>query len=88
MKRIFTKGNVEVQNIKIGDIHYEFECGMGIKVEVIELPRQCYDDLKCWEWKSKSLTDDSILNYRVCEGFSHYGPNLYNYEAYKVNIWL
>ena len=32
-----TKGNVIVENIKIGDIHYEFEYGMGIKCEVQNL---------------------------------------------------
>ena len=33
-----TKGNVIVENIKIGDIHYEFEYGIGIKTEVISIP--------------------------------------------------
>ena len=34
----YTKGNIIVENIKIGDIHYEYGYGLGIKVEVISLP--------------------------------------------------
>lgn len=30
----YTKGNVIVEKIKIGDIHYEYEYGIGIKSEV------------------------------------------------------
>lgn len=74
-----TKGNVIVENIKVGDIHYEFEYGMCIKTEVITLPVR---DEEWWSWKSKSLITDRILDYSVREGYSHYGPNLYDYEAY------
>lgn len=80
MKRIFTKGNVEVQNIKVGDIHYEFEHGLLIKSEVVELPKESETQEGLWQWKSKS--GDMIINYSVAEGFGHYGPNLYDYMAY------
>lgn len=30
-----TKGNVVIESIKIGDIHYEYDYGCGVKVEVI-----------------------------------------------------
>jgi len=30
-KRVFTRGDVEVQNIKLGDIQYEFDYGRCIK---------------------------------------------------------
>lgn len=30
-----TNGNIIVENIKVGDIHYEFAYGCGIKCEVI-----------------------------------------------------
>jgi hypothetical protein len=26
-----TRGNVIIENIKVGDIHYEYELGLGIK---------------------------------------------------------
>ena len=78
-----TKGNVIVENIKIGDIHYEFEYGIGIKTEVITLPTfEQQEDGKLWTWKSKK-SDGSIINYAVHEKYSHYGPNLYDYEAYS-----
>lgn len=82
-----TKGNVIVENIKIGDIHYEFEYNVGIKSEVISLPVR--DEDGYWTWKSKSLKNpDRIIDYGVHEKYSHYGPNLYDYEAYDVKTWI
>jgi len=82
----YTKGNVIVENIKVGDIHYEFEYGTGIKCEVISSPVR--DEEGYWTWKSKSTSNGRIIDYGVREGLTHYGPNLYDYEAYQVNEWL
>lgn len=82
-----TKGNIVVEDIKIGDIHYEFEYGIGIKSEVISLPVRDNDGLLTWE--SKNLNNlNNIIKYAINEKYYFYGPNLYNYEAYKVNDWL
>lgn len=81
-----TKGNVIVENIKVGDIHYEFEYGVGLKCEVITLPIR--DEEGYWTWKSKNLSTGEEINYAVCEGFSHYSANLYDYEAYRVSTWV
>jgi hypothetical protein len=75
-----TKGNVIVEDIKIGDIHYEFEYGMCIKTEVISLPVRNDDGL--WSWQSKS-DQGTIIDYAVHEKYAHYGPNLYDYIAYQ-----
>ena len=82
---LITKGNVVVEEIQIGDIHYEFEYGVGIKSEVVSKPIR--DEKGYWSWESKSLATGKVINYGVREGYSHYGPNLYDYEAYKVNQW-
>ncbi len=84
--RTFTKGNIIVEDIQIGDIHYEFEWGLGIKSEVITKPLR--DEKGYWTWKSKNLNTGKIINYGVTEDLSCYGPNLYNYEAYKVKHWV
>jgi hypothetical protein len=81
-----TKGNIIVEDIKICDIHYEFEYGVGIKCEVITLPVR--DDEGLWTWKSKNLNNDNVIGYAVQEGLEHYSSNLYDYEAYKVNVWI
>jgi len=86
MAKTLTKGNVIVEDIKIGDIHYEFDYGVGIKCEVITLPVR--DDNGYWTWQSKNLKTNNIINYGVKEGMSHYSSNLYTYEAYKVNCWI
>lgn len=76
-----TKGNVIVEEIKIGDIHYEFEYGFCIKSKVISLPVRNNEGY--WEWQSEHDSSKKIINYGVSETHSHYGPNLYNYEAYS-----
>lgn len=86
MGKTMTKGNVIVENIKIGDIHYEFEYGVGIKCEVITLPVR--DDKGYWTWKSRNIKSGVIIIYGVTEGLSHYSSNLYDYEAYSVRHWV
>ena len=81
-----TKGNVIVENIKVGDIHYEFEYGCGIKSEVLTLPENDGDGY--WTWKSKNINTGKEIIYGVREGMSHYAPNLYDYEAYSGSRWI
>ncbi len=81
-----TKGNVIIENITVGDIHYEYDYGVGIKVKVITKPIR--NDNGYWSWKSEQLSTGKIIDYGVSEQYSHYGPNLYDYEAYKVKIML
>jgi len=78
-----TKGNVIVENIKVGDIHYEYAYGLGIKCEVISEPiaRESHGDF-IWIWKSKNLNSGNIIEYAVNNRYPFYGPELYDYEAY------
>lgn len=63
---IRTKGNVEVDKIKIGDIHYEFAYRFFVKVEVIELPKE--EEPGYWTWKSRNLkTDMGDQIWRACQ---------------------
>jgi hypothetical protein len=55
-----TKGNVIVEEIKVGDIHYEYEMGIGIKCEVLTKPTINEDGN--WVWKSKNLTTDKEID--------------------------
>jgi hypothetical protein len=83
---IHTKGNIIVEDIKIGDIHYEFAYGIGIQSEVITLPVR--DNKGFWTWKSRNINTDREIKYGVHETMSQYGPNLYDYVAYAVNAWI
>jgi len=62
MKTI-TKGNIIVEDIEIGDIHYEYDFGLGIKCEVITKPTK--DQNGNWVWKSKNLKSNKIIEYLV-----------------------
>jgi len=79
-----TKGGIVVENINIGDIHYEFAYIYGIKCEVISLPVKGVreDGDEYWTWKSKNCVSGRVINYGISKKYSHLGPNLYDYEAY------
>lgn len=87
-----TKGNVIVEEIKIGDIHYEYDLGLGIKCKVITLPK-----LKqgMWSWQSKNVNTGVIIDYSIADvnsehrSFSdQFGVKLYDYEAYTVKKYV
>lgn len=82
----YTKGNIIVEEIKVGDIHYEYEYGMGIKSEVMTLPT--LNESGQYEWKSRNVNTNKVIDYLVDPKYSHYSSNLYDYEAYKVNIYI
>ena len=81
-----TKGNVIIENIKVGDIHYEFEYGCGIKSKVLTMPKN--DGSGYWTWTSENIKTGEVITYGVREGMAHYSSNLYDYEAYKVKTWI
>jgi hypothetical protein len=82
-KKVLTKGNVVINEIKIGDIHYEYEYGICCKTQVLTLPVR--DDEGFWSWKAKQVGTDRIIDYGQNENYPHYGINLYDYEAYKTS---
>ena len=86
-KKTRTRGNVIVENIKIGDIHYEYDLGFGIKCEVVTQP--ILEDGR-WSWQSKNVNTGVIIDYAIGDvngenySFSQqFGVKLYDYEAYK-----
>jgi len=80
-----TRGNIIVENIKIGDIHYEFDYNWGVECEVISLPIR--DNNGYWTWKSKNTKTNKTIDYGVSEDNSSYAPKLYDYMAYKTKYW-
>lgn len=86
MGKTLTKGNIVVEDIKIGDIHFQFEYNAGLKCKVLTLPVR--DGKGVWRWRSQNLKTGQLIEYMVTEGLSHYSPNLYDYEAYSVKTWV
>jgi len=81
-----TKGNVIVEEIEVGDIHYEYNLGLGIKTEVLTKPK--LDEGGNWIWKSKNVNSDKEIDYLVNPKYLHYSANLYDYEAYAVKHYI
>lgn len=80
-KKTYTKGDVIVQEIKVGDIHYEFEYGQKATLKVLTLPKW---DGKGWSWKSRCIEKGRTVRYYANHELPQYNPNLYTYEAYSV----
>lgn len=80
-----TRGNIIVEEIKVGDTHFEYEMGIGVQSTVLTKPERSDDGY--WTWKAKSITGKEI-KYGVREGMSHYAPNLYDYRAYNVKCYI
>ena len=79
--KTYTKGNVIVEEIKVGDIHYEYEYGLCVKSQVITMPVKNDDGV--WEWESKKISSEEVIHYLVNPKYSHYSSNLYDHEAYQ-----
>ena len=77
-----TQGNVVVEKIKVGDTHYEFDLGVGLKVRVLTMPVKSRDQ---WLWKSEHISTGKIIDYVVTEGQSHFAPKLFDYIAFKFH---
>lgn len=82
-----TKGDVIVEEIKVGDIHYEYEYNIGVKCKVLTLPR-FNEESGLWEWESENLSNGRKINYGVHPKYPHYAPNLYTHEAYNVKHYV
>lgn len=78
----YTRGNVIVENIKIGDVHFEYEYGLCIKSVVETLPVRSSEGY--WTWTSKAVDTNRLIKYGVNEMYQAYAPNLYDYEAYSM----
>ena len=81
-----TKGNIIVEEIKIGDIHYEYVYNLGVKSEVLTKPLKNSDGN--WIWTSRNLISDKDIEYMVNPDYPHYSVNLYDYEAYTVKKYI
>lgn len=75
-----TGGEVLVEDIEIGDIHYECEYGKNLQVMVLTEPVR--NGKGQWSWKSEDCKTEKEIEYLVTEGASHYGPKLYYKPQY------
>ena len=88
MSKTLTKGNVIVEDLKIGDVIYEYGYGQEMKSTVITLPvKEERDEDNYWTWKTKTESGDEI-DYGVSDKYPHYSPNIYTYPAYRdMDTW-
>lgn len=76
--KTYTNGNIIVDEISEGDIHYEMQSGRKIKCKVLTTPSK--DERGLWYWKSIDLESGGIIEYMVKTGKSQYSPYLFDNE--------
>ena len=81
MEDVLTQGNVKVNEIEIGDVHYEYDMGLEIKSTVLTKPVKNEDGN--WEWTSQQANSDRVIDYLVNPEYTHYSVKLYDNQAYK-----
>jgi len=84
-KQVYTRGDVVVNKLKIGDTVYEYEFGHEIKTTVTIEPQR--DENGLWSWTGET-EDGEAVRYSVHEDYPHYAPKLYTYPAYLLNKCL
>lgn len=76
---MMTAGNIRTEDIRQGDIHYDFASGMYMEVEVISIPQQ-KDGV--WSWKAMCTTGKAIIDYHVSIDRN---KKLYDHLAYPAH---
>ena len=73
------KNNIDVEKIQIAE-------------DVLEIYGDIYGcvdgNYRDWVWKSRNVTTGNEIDYLVNPKYTHYSPNLYDYEAYDVKRYI
>lgn len=82
---VHTRGNIIVNHLKVGDIHYEYDYGRFIKSRVLTEPLR--NEEGYWTWKAQHILPSGedgmrVIQYGVHENYTHYASKLYDHEAY------
>ena len=73
-----TNGNIIVENINVGDVHYEHRNGLCVKSVVTSKPT--LNDDGFWVWESKNVFSGEILKYNASGTYTEYNPVIYDHE--------
>ena len=72
--------------LKKGDRIYECRCQQAILTELITDPEFIVqnDGDRLWHWQAKIVNTGEIIEYRISEEYSAYGPKLFRKNVYEV----
>ena len=76
-----TKGNVIVEQVKIGDVHFEIDLGKQVKVTVKTKPEK--NDSGNWVWTSETEKGKEVP-YLVNPKYLSFSPELYDYNPKEL----
>lgn len=84
--KLLTRGGIVIEDIKVGDIHYEFSGPFGIECRVSSKPE--LDNDGNWIWESVNVRTNNKIKYFINPDYVHYSANLYDNIAYNVKTWI
>ena len=86
MSKTLTKGNIIIEDIRVGDIIYEYETSLGLGIKSILIEEPVLDG-EVWRFKTKIQSNGKIINYSQSKNYPHYGLNIYSSPVYLgINI--
>lgn len=76
--------SLKLTDLKIGDVFYECKSGVNVEAKVTEAvtEHEGYEGRKEWRWTAVNTQNGEEIAYLITDGFSHYGPRLYNQPQY------
>ena len=78
---------IDPRELKMGDIFYECQYGVNLKMNVLTQPiatkiNLLTKDTLQWTWEAVNMITNLKVDYTLTEGFGHYGPKLYKEPQY------
>ena len=70
-----------VKSLKSGDVFYESDYGITLKMRATSTPVQDgigVNKKPKWKWTAENVDTGQSVDYLVTEGLTCYGPNLYS----------
>lgn len=64
--------------LNIGDVFYECEAGMNLKMTVVE---EVIHESGQWRWIAEDI-DGTRFDYLITDGYEHYGQKIYSEPQY------
>lgn len=72
----------DIMKLEVGETLYEYAYGQEVKSVVIEPPYTEQDG--SYALVKVKVSDGGEFRYGAHKDYPHYGPNVYNYQAYEA----
>lgn len=83
VKLIYTRGGMCINDMKHGTKFYEISKPFYMEMVVVGNPHFTEEHGKnVAYWCAKNINSGELVDYKVTDGYQHYGPEIYSYLSY------